>query len=128
MSGKKKLPLKVLPSEEGTGLWYEEGLRFACTECGNCCSGGPGYVWLGEEDIARMAKHLRLSAEAFTRQYVRHIAGQGFSLTERRDYDCIFLVRAGGKAQCGVYEVRPMQCRTWPFWGQNLKSPALGYT
>lgn len=23
---------------------------------------------------------------------------------------------------CGIYAVRPMQCRTWPFWNMNLRS------
>jgi Fe-S-cluster containining protein len=27
-----------------------------------------------------------------------------------------------GKAVCGLYEARPSQCRTWPFWEGNLKS------
>ena len=27
-----------------------------------------------------------------------------------------------GKAICSVYEARPMQCRTWPFWKVNLAS------
>jgi len=25
---------------------------------------------------------------------------------------------------CQVYEARPRQCRTWPFWNSNLASPA----
>ena len=53
------------------------------------------------------------------------------SLKERRtpqgQYDCIFLqeVKLGGgnvKKVCSVYSVRPLQCRTWPFWDGNLAS------
>ena len=25
--------------------WYRDGLRFQCTQCGNCCTGDPGVVW-----------------------------------------------------------------------------------
>ena len=31
--------------------WYQAGLRFGCTQCGNCCSGPPGYVWVNREEI-----------------------------------------------------------------------------
>jgi Fe-S-cluster containining protein len=24
---------------------------------------------------------------------------------------------------CTIYPVRPLQCRTWPFWTDNLSSP-----
>ena len=26
------------------------------------------------------------------------------------------------KRVCGIYEVRPLQCRTWPFWPENLEN------
>jgi Fe-S-cluster containining protein len=25
---------------------------------------------------------------------------------------------------CGIYEVRPQQCRTWPFWPELLRDKA----
>ena len=42
-------------------VWYEQGLRFTCTTCGNCCTGGPGYVWVTDEEVDRLAAHLGLS-------------------------------------------------------------------
>ena len=36
-------------------LWYKDGLAFTCTQCGNCCTGGPGYVWLSDAEIDRFA-------------------------------------------------------------------------
>ncbi len=59
----------------------------------------------------------------FTRKFVRKVKG-AYSLVERANFDCIFLQRADGKATCGIYPVRPMQCRTWPFWEMNLQTPA----
>lgn len=97
--------------------WYEEGLKFSCTECGKCCTGAPGYVWVTPEEIEAMAKALELSTSDFSRLYVRRI-GQRYSLTEKAGYDCVFL--KDGK--CQVYKQRPKQCRTFPFWPQNLRS------
>lgn len=99
--------------------WYAEGLRFACTECGKCCSGPPGYVWITEEECQKIAEHLGLKLEEFLQKYVR-LVGHRLSLIEVKrgqNYDCIFLE---GK-RCKVYEARPKQCQTFPWWPQNLK-------
>ena len=103
-------------------VWYASGLSFECTQCGNCCSGAPGYVWITVEDMDRMATSLKLSFDDFTRTYVRRI-GNRYSLIEKQNYDCCFLTRdASGKSGCSIYAVRPTQCRTWPFWTDNLKT------
>ena len=73
------------------------------------------------DDIARIAKALGREDERLDRKYLRRV-GLRFSLTEKRDGDCIFLKREGEKSYCGIYKVRPRQCRTWPFWSQNLRS------
>jgi Fe-S-cluster containining protein len=97
-------------------------LRFSCTQCGNCCGGAPGYVWVDAAEIERIAAHLSMSAAEFTRRHTRRERG-GLSLLERPDGDCEFLVRlAGGKSECSIHAVRPTQCRTWPFWESNLRN------
>jgi Fe-S-cluster containining protein len=106
--------------------WYRDGLRFECTQCGNCCTGGPGAVWFTPSEGRAMAEKLGLDEAAFLERYTRRI-GVRRSLIERRTefgHDCIFLDRSTrpGKAICGLYEARPMQCRTWPFWPENLES------
>lgn len=99
-------------------VWYEEGLRFKCTECGKCCTGAPGYVWLTEEDIQTLSTHLKLSREAFLETYAR-LENNKYSLTEcPTTYDCVFLK---GK-RCSVYEARPKQCKKFPWWPSNLRS------
>lgn len=103
--------------------WYREGLRFECTQCGNCCSGAPGYVWVTREEGEKIAAFLGLDVSTFYRRYVRRV-GFRHSLIERADYDCIFLKRENGKAACTIYSVRPLQCRTWPYWNVNLRSPS----
>lgn len=98
--------------------WYEEGLRFECTGCGKCCTGAPGYVWVSLAEMEEMAKNLDLPLKEFQKRFVRRV-GQRYSLVESKStYDCVFLE---GK-KCRVYEARPKQCRTFPWWPQNLRS------
>lgn len=99
-----------------TNKWYQEGLKFKCTECGKCCTGAPGYVWVTEEMTA-MADFLKLTLNEFKKLYVRRV-GQRYSLLESKNYDCVFLK----DKKCHVYGARPKQCRTYPWWPQNLKS------
>jgi uncharacterized protein len=98
--------------------WYKDGLRFECTECGACCTGAPGFVWVNKSEIEGMAACLDMEVAEFETRYVRQV-GIRKSLIERPNYDCVFL--HGGR--CDVYPVRPRQCRTWPFWESNLSSP-----
>ena len=106
--------------------WYDKGLRFSCTQCGNCCTGPTGYVWFTEEEAIRMAEQLGITVKEFYKNYTRKLRGR-MSLIEHKNehgYDCIFLDRktSPGKALCKVYKSRPAQCGTWPFWPENLKS------
>ena len=103
--------------------WYQAGLAFSCTQCGNCCSGDPGYVWATKDEVAKISKFLGRTDGTLDRAHLRRV-GLRFSLTEKPDGDCIFLQRENGKALCSIYSVRPLQCRTWPFWDENLKSEA----
>jgi Fe-S-cluster containining protein len=112
--------------------WYADGLSFGCTQCGNCCTGGPGYVWVSDTELDRMAAHLQIPLQELAKKYCRRIQGKislKEHLTERGLYDCVFLktiTDSAGKEKrvCGIYEVRPLQCRTWPFWDGLLASQA----
>ena len=131
------MKLDILPPSSTDKPWYSEGLRFTCSQCGNCCTGAPGFVWLSDQEVSRLAEHLRLSVEETLERYCRKI-GARVSLKERRSpaglYDCIFLVERKQKGPdgvvhtlrgCSVYPVRPLQCRTWPFWESNLSDPGI---
>ncbi len=104
--------------------WYGSGLRFTCGRCGNCCSGTPGTVLFAPNEQNAIARFLGILPFEFLQRYARRVNGH-WSLTEvERDgsYDCVFLTRdAGGRAGCAIHPVRPTQCRTWPFWPENLK-------
>ena len=101
-------------------VWYAGGLRFQCTQCGDCCSGAEGYVWVNQEEIDGMARRLGMTPEAFEGKYVKRV-GVRRSLKERPGGDCVLLdAKTRG---CTAYEERPRQCKTWPFWDSNLRSP-----
>ncbi len=107
--------------------WYAGGLRFSCTQCGNCCTGPPGTVWFTDEEGRRIARTLGVETTEFYKRYARKVDGR-WSLREHTavggSYDCVFLDRtsADGKTGCSIYTERPAQCRTWPFWPENLTS------
>ncbi|MFV1979820.1 MAG: YkgJ family cysteine cluster protein [Rhodothermia bacterium] len=98
--------------------WYSDGLRFSCTQCGNCCTGAPGAVKVSTKEISALASYLGMSNRAFRGIYTRRVKGYT-SLREKENYDCIFYDRKKG---CEVYPHRPRQCQTWPFWGAVVDS------
>ena len=100
-------------------VWYAEGLRFECTQCGDCCSGAEGYVWVNQAEIDSMAERVGLTPLDFERSYVKRV-GVRRSLKERQNGDCVLLDEETRK--CTAYEQRPRQCKTWPFWDSNLRS------
>lgn len=99
-------------------FWYQDGLSFECTGCGACCTGAPGHVWVSEPEVTRLARRIGMSVEDFGRRYLRFARGR-LSLVEKHNGDCIFWEKAVG---CTVYEDRPDQCSSWPFWHGNLGS------
>jgi len=103
--------------------WYRDGLRFQCTQCGNCCTGAPGYVWVTKEEIRRIAEFRGRQDRWLPGDELRRV-GFRYSLTEdQASGDCVFLTKQkDGQRGCSIYPVRPLQCRTWPFWGDNLTS------
>ena len=98
--------------------WYADGLRFECTQCGACCSGEPGYVWVDDAEILGMADQMEMTIGQFEDQFVRQV-GPDKSLKEYSNGDCILLDPESRK--CSVYKARPLQCRTWPFWDSTLQ-------
>lgn len=99
--------------------WYKDGLKFNCSGCGDCCTGEPGYVWFNRTEGKAIAEHLEMDVDEFYSNYARKI-GIRYSLKEFSNGDCVFFDNE--KRNCQIYEYRPAQCRTWPFWGSNLKS------
>jgi len=99
-------------------LFYEDGLKFECQGSGNCCTshGEFGFVFLTLEDRRRFAKHLKLTTSAFTKQYCDIKDGVWHLKEDPKNPDCMFLKNK----RCSLYEARPTQCRTWPFWPEVM--------
>lgn len=67
-----------------------------------------------------MAKVLGLGTAEFTRKHCEKKDGW-FHLKETASRkECRFL----DAKKCAVYEGRPTQCRTWPFWPENMSPRA----
>jgi uncharacterized protein len=113
------MPFKLFDTNKPK--WYTAGLHFECSQCGNCCSGVPGYVWVTPEEIEEIAAFLRMTIDQFGKKYLRKVH-RDISLIELPNYDCVFLERTPDGIRCKIYSVRPRQCRTWPFWKMNLTS------
>jgi len=111
---------------ESLSPWYHEGLQFECQACGCCCSGGSGYVWVTQEEIDKIATQMELDSLMFEQVFVWTVTAEKRSLKEYPNGDCVLL---GDKTRrCRVYKERPIQCRTWPFWWNNLYSPSTWAT
>ncbi|MEZ6067023.1 MAG: YkgJ family cysteine cluster protein [Planctomycetaceae bacterium] len=100
--------------------WYADGLPFQCTGCGNCCTGGSGFVWVTDDEVRAIADYLEKPVGEIRLLHTRPARGQ-VSLTEHLNGDCTFF--DPHSRGCTVYPVRPMQCRTWPFWRSNIATP-----
>ncbi len=96
--------------------WYAKGIRFECTQCADCCHAHGEYdrVYLTQAEAESMAKLKGLELEDFIRRHC--IEEDGDLLLRFVDGKCGML---DGR-RCGVYTARPEQCRTWPFWKENL--------
>ncbi len=103
----------------GRAPWYKDGLCFECTQCGNCCTGAPGFVWVTDDEIAKLAELLGKTVDEVRRDETRRV-GDRVSLNERKNGDCTFFDPE--TRRCTVYSARPAQCRTWPFWNSNLEN------
>ena len=99
--------------------WYKDGLKFTCTQCGNCCTGAPGVVWVTDEEIAQIAEVRGTTPDEIRRLHTRYVE-ERVSLTERQNGDCTFF--DSETRRCTVYTARPAQCRTWPFWKSNIEN------
>jgi Fe-S-cluster containining protein len=128
----------VIPSNFPLSLpWYENGLEFSCTGCSKCCQ-VDGDVWLAPEEVANIITYLRddedgqngpFSMSDFRKKYVRaEIApadgdpSESWMCLKRNEGACTFLDSSG---KCGIYDVRPVQCSTYPFWPSLLEDPEI---
>lgn len=97
--------------------WYSSGIRFECIGCGECCKdhGEYTYIYLIKEDIEAVSACLEMVPDLFLDKYCE--IDDGLAWLKMEGPACPFLK----EGKCVVYHVRPLQCKTWPFWRENLK-------
>jgi Fe-S-cluster containining protein len=99
--------------------WWSEGVRFQCQGSGKCClsRGQYGFVYLTLKDRKKIAEFFKIPTREFTEKYCDKDKNGNFHLIEKKMQDnCMFLKGS----RCGIYEARPTQCRTWPFWPEVM--------
>ncbi len=106
-------------------IMEKEGYKYKfnpleCESCGGrCCTGASGYIWAKYDEIEKMSHFVNLSVEDFATMYLKKVKHR-YSLVEKKlddnNYACIFFDEK--MKCCSIYEVRPLQCRTFPFWEQ----------
>ena len=89
----------------------------ACRECkAKCCRGESGYIFVNSDEIKNIAEFLKLDIETFKKDYLNKVKYR-YSIKELKingEYECLFY--DAKKNGCEIYDVRPKQCRTFPFW------------
>ena len=104
--------------------WYVAGLHFECLQCGRCCSGpSAGFIWVSKPEAKLIADFLKITLKQSRQKYLKRVGLRTTIVEHPLTKDCMFLQEANGPKKCMIYPVRPSQCRIWPFWPDNLKSP-----
>ena len=101
--------------------WWMEGVQFECKpDCGKCCDEPGGIVYLKPSDAEKLALHHGLDVEDWIqRDCDRTIDGRFILKSDSITDICIYL---DGNKKCTVYQARPSQCKSYPFWAENLRS------
>ena len=89
----------------------------ACSTCqGRCCTGESGYIYVTKSEIENIAKLLELDVRDFVSKYLFKKMYK-YSIKEieyNGSFECVFYDRESNG--CKIYEARPTQCKTFPFW------------
>ena len=101
--------------------FYNCGLKFSCKKCSSCCRYDSGFVFLSENDLKKLMTELKMDRNSFILTFCHWVVDwegkEVLSLKEKYNKDCIFWDDG-----CTVYQARPLQCITFPFWESILAS------
>ena len=89
----------------------------ACSTCeGRCCTGESGYIYVSKNEIFAIADLLNLNVNDFAVEYLfkKDYKYSIKELKRENSYECVFYDRETNG--CKIYEARPSQCITFPFW------------
>ena len=131
-----------------TDSWYttQSSLPFECTSCGKCCQ-TKGSVWMSPQDVRQASDWLQMEESTFISRYASHTldptrtnqltttttattatstatttnsnTSPWVRLRNNSQEHCIFLTI---DKKCQIYPVRPIQCKTYPFWTNVMSS------
>jgi uncharacterized protein len=93
-------------------------LDFKCTGCGDCCKGG-GDVFFTDEDLNAIEEFYEIkdSQKAkFRKKFIQY--KENGLYVHSSEIDCFFLK----DNRCEIYSLRPLQCRSYPFWPSVYRS------
>lgn len=95
-------------------------IQFECQGSANCCvsRGEYGFVYLSKADIKRLSEFMGLKTLNFIKLYCDKTEELIHLKEINTNGDCQFLLNK----KCSVYAGRPIQCRTWPFWEENMNA------
>jgi Fe-S-cluster containining protein len=96
--------------------FFDRGIYFECRRCGACCTGDPGIVYADKDEALHIAEYLCMPFPIFADTYLYPLR-DAYGIREHSDGRCFFYDNG-----CTIYPVRPHQCRTYPFWFENLRS------
>jgi len=100
--------------------WEKEPLRFECqADCFKCCT-KPGIVYFDKASIENAAKILKISSELLKKEFLLWDDGHWVHEVGNGD-PCAFLVPEG----CSIHNGKPIQCRSYPFWKENMTSKSM---
>jgi len=104
-------------------------IRFKCTQCSQCCYGGKyAYVRANDDEIKAIVDYLQIDKNQFTEKYLIKLVDHGYGIKMKTSQTARLTGKKGhcmllnNKGKCSVYPVRPIQCRTYPFWPEILSS------
>lgn len=107
-------------------MMIEQKMFFSCTQCGACCynfvddNGNRSAVYLTEKDLYLLNTQLKMNPEDLASAYLD--VKNDFIILKHKTIGtiscCIFLE---SNKKCQIYDVRPEQCRTYPYWGPQFR-------
>lgn len=102
-------------------------MKFKCLDLcgGKCCTGKwdgkSSFIFLTEEDRnrlkERLGQHILEFAELGSFESTRFARDKSIQWYLRDSQESCRFLKNG---KCSVYEDRPTQCRTFPFWPENI--------
>ena len=100
--------------------WEKEPLRFECqSDCFKCCT-KPGVVYFDKASIENASRILRVSSELFRKEFLLWDDGHWVHEVANGN-PCALLTPEG----CSIHNGKPIQCRSYPFWKENMTSKSM---